>query len=255
LRRGRVLVDVGILSKECQQLNAPFCKFITTQRPFVTMKAAASLDGKVATQSGDSRWISSEASRNYVHRLRRAADAVMVGIGTVLKDDPLLTVRLPGETCLHHPLRVIVDSRLRIPFHSQLVRTAGKYPTLVATTRAASSARGQRLAAARVEVRIVKSDGQGRVSLKALMEDLARRGLMSVLLEGGPTLNASALKEGLVDHLLFFFAPKVVGGERAPAMIGGEGALRIQEAQPVRILKIRRIGPDVLIEGVLRPGE
>jgi diaminohydroxyphosphoribosylaminopyrimidine deaminase/5-amino-6-(5-phosphoribosylamino)uracil reductase len=255
LRRGRVLVEVGILRKECQELNAPFCKFITTQKPFVTLKAAASLDGKVATRSGDSRWISSEASRNYVHRLRREMDAVMVGIGTVLKDDPLLTVRLPGETCLHHPLRVIVDSRLRIPFHSQLVQTAGQYPTLVATTRAASSLRGQRLAGAKVEVLVVKRDGQGRVSLKALMEELARRGLMSVLLEGGPTLNASALKERLVDHLLFFFAPKVIGGKSAPAMIGGEGALRIQEAERVRILKIRRIGPDVLIEGALRPGE
>jgi len=255
LRKAGVPVDVGILREECQQLNAPFCKFITTQKPFVILKAAASLDGKVATRSGDSRWISSEASRNYAHRLRREADAVMVGIGTVLKDNPLLTVRLPGETRAPHPLRVIVDSRLRIPFHSQLVQTAGKYPTLVATTRAASSSKGQRLAAARVEVRVIKSDGQGRVSLKVLMEELARRGLMSVLLEGGPTLNAGALKEGLVDHLLFFFAPKVVGGERAPAMIGGEGVLRVQEAQPVRILKVRRIGPDILIEGTVRRRE
>ncbi len=111
------------------------------------------------------------------------------------------------------------------------------------------------MAAAKVEVRIVESDGQGRVSLKALMEELARRGLMSVLLEGGPTLNASAIKEGLVDRLLFFFAPKVIGGRRAPAIIGGEGALRIQEAQPVRVLKIRRIGPDLLVEGALRQGE
>ena len=255
LRRGRVLVDVGVLGKECQELNAPFRKYITTQKPFVSLKAAASLDGKVATRSGDSRWISSEASRNYVHRLRRAMDAVMVGIGTVLKDDPLLTARLPEETCLHHPLRVIVDSRLRIPFHSQLIRTAGQYPTLVATTRAASSLRVQRLARAKVEVLVVESDGQGQVSLKALMEELARRGLMSVLLEGGPTLNASALRERLVDHLFFFFAPKLIGGQRAPAIIGGEGALRVKEAERVRILKIRRIGEDVLIEGTLRQDE
>lgn len=255
LRRGRVLVEVGILRKECQELNAPFCKYIATQRPLVTLKVAASLDGKVATRSGDSRWISSEASRNYVHRLRRAMDAVMVGIGTVLKDDPLLTVRLPQETSLHHPLRVIVDSRLRIPFHSKLVQTAAQYPTLVATTRAASSLRVQRLARAKVEVLVVESNVQRQVSLKALMKELARRGLMSVLLEGGPTLNASAVRERLVDHLLFFFAPKVIGGQRAPGVIGGEGALRIQEAARVRILKIRRIGEDVLIEGTLRQGE
>jgi diaminohydroxyphosphoribosylaminopyrimidine deaminase/5-amino-6-(5-phosphoribosylamino)uracil reductase len=255
LRRGKVLVEVGILGRECQELNAPFCKFITTHKPYVTLKAAASLDGKVATRSGDSRWISSEASRSYVHRLRREMDAVMVGIGTVLQDDPLLTVRLPGKTCLHSPLRVIVDSHLRLPLHSKLVSTAGQYPTLVATTRAAPPLREKRLARAKVEVLAVASDRQGRVSLKALLEELARRGLMSVLLEGGPTLNASALRERLVDRLLFFFAPKVIGGKRAPAMIGGEGALRVKEAEQVRILKVRRIGPDVLIEGSLRQGE
>ncbi len=128
LRRAGVRVDVGVLEKECRELNAPFCKYITRKRPFVTLKAAASLDGKVATRSGDSRWISSETSRNYVHRLRQAMDAVMVGIGTVLKDDPLLTVRLPGGKKPRQPLRVIVDSRLRIPLHSQLVRTARAIP-------------------------------------------------------------------------------------------------------------------------------
>ncbi|MBI5968956.1 MAG: bifunctional diaminohydroxyphosphoribosylaminopyrimidine deaminase/5-amino-6-(5-phosphoribosylamino)uracil reductase RibD [Deltaproteobacteria bacterium] len=255
LRRAGVQVDVGILREECQELNAPFGKFITTQKPFVTLKAAISLDGKVATRSGDSRWISSEASRNYVHHLRQVADAVMVGIGTVLKDDPLLTVRLFGKNPPRHPLRVIVDSRLRIPFHSKLVRTAGQYPTLVATTEVASSSKKKRLAKAKLEVLVMKSDAQRRVSLKALMEELARRGVVSILLEGGSTLNASALREKLVDRLLFFVSPKIIGGHRAPGVIGGEGILRIEQAESVKIMKIKRLGPDLLIEGALASRE
>lgn len=251
LRRAGIRVDVGILEKECQELNAPFCKYITSQKPFVTLKAAASLDGKVATRSGDSRWVSSETARNYVHRLRQAVDAVMVGIGTVLKDDPLLTARLPGKRWPHQPLRVIVDSRLRIPLRSQLVRTAGQYPTLVAATQAASMTRRQGLAKANVEVIIIAKDAQGHVSLRGLMKELARRGVVSLLLEGGPTLNASALKEGLVDRLLFLFAPKIIGGQRAPGVFGGDGALLMKDSEPVKIVKVRRIGPDILIEGTL----
>jgi len=251
LRKAGVRVDVGVLEKECQELNSPFCTFITSKRPFVTLKAAASLDGKVATRSGDSRWISSEASRKYVHRLRHAMDGVMVGIGTVLKDNPLLTVRIPGRKNIHQPLRVIVDSRLRIPLNSQLVRAAGQYPTLVATTPAASLSRRRRLAEANVEIAIIAKDARRHVSLRGLMKELARRGVVSLLLEGGSTLNASALKEGIVDRLLFFLAPKIIGGQRAPGVFGGDGSLRIKDAEPVKIMKIRRIGPDVMIEAAL----
>ena len=253
LRKAGIQVDVGVLEEECQELNAPFCTFITGKRPFVTLKAAASLDGKVATQSGDSRWISSEASRNYVHRLRQAMDGVMVGIGTVLKDDPLLTARLPGKKKIRQPLRIVVDSRLRVPLRSQLVRTAGQYPTLVATTPAASLSRRQRLAAANVEVAVIPKDARGHVSLRGLMKDLARRGVVSLLLEGGSTLNGGALKERVVDRVLFFLAPKIIGGQRAPGVFGGDGALLIKDALPVKILKVRQTGPDILIEGI--PGK
>jgi len=255
LRTAGIQVDMGILREECQELNSPFCKFITTGKPFVSLKAAISLDGKLATRSGESRWISSEASRNYVHRLRQVSDAVMVGIGTVLKDDPLLTVRIPRKNLPRHPLRVIVDSHLRIPFHAKLVRTAWRYPTLVATTEATSSSKIKRLAKAKLEVLLIESDAHGRVSLGALMEELARRGVVSVLLEGGSTLNASALKERLVDKLLFFVAPKIIGGQRAPGVIGGEGVLRIKEASTVKIKRIRRIGSDLLIEAALEKKE
>jgi diaminohydroxyphosphoribosylaminopyrimidine deaminase/5-amino-6-(5-phosphoribosylamino)uracil reductase len=252
LRRGGVRVEVGVLEDECRELNAPFCKYITTHFPFVTLKVAASLDGKVATRSGDSRWISSETSRKRVHRLRQSVDAVVVGIGTVLKDDPMLTARLAGGI-RRQPLRVVLDSRLRIPLHSHLVQTAGQYPTLVATTRAASWARRQKLAKASVQVVLIRKDSRGRVSLKGLFRELARRGMASLLLEGGSTLNASALREGLVDRLLFFLAPKIIGGRRAPGIFGGEGARRIRDARPLEILKLKCIGPDLMIEGAPIP--
>jgi len=251
LKRAGIKVEVGVLGEECRELNAPFCKYIETRTPLVTLKAAISLDGKMATKSGDSRWISSEVSRAYVHRLRSTVDAVMVGIGTVLKDDPLLNVRLPGVKNVNHPLRVIVDSRLRIPLRSQVVKTAKKYRTLVATTRSASISRIERLKKAGLEVIIVKSDASGRVDLRALMSELGRREILSILLEGGATLNASALREKVADRILIFMAPKIIGGEEAPGMIGGDGAARIRDAAPLKRLKIKRIGPDIRIEGVL----
>ncbi len=251
LRSAGIKVDVGVLGVECKELNAPFCKYIFHRTPFVTLKAAASLDGKVATKSGGSRWISSEVSRTYVHRLRSTVDAVMVGIGTVLKDDPLLNVRLPGVKNVRHPLRVIVDSRLRIPLGSRIVRTAGEYRTLVATTRAASISRIERLKKACLDVIVLKNDADGRVNLRALMKELGRRGILSILLEGGPTLNASALREKVVDRMLMFMAPMVIGGEKAPGMIGGEGASRIRDAVLLKSLKIRRIGSDLMIEGTV----
>ena len=251
LTNAGVRVEVGICEGDCRELNAPFGKWITTQSPFVILKAASSLDGKVAARSGDSRWISSEASREYVHRLRSAVDAVMVGSGTVGRDDPLLNVRLAGRKKPRHPLRVIVDSRLAIPLGSQIVRTAGDFPTLVATTPSAPPAKMALLKKARVEVLVIRGDQAGRVRLRPLVKELGRRGILSILLEGGPTLNASALVEKVVDRILLFLAPKIIGGKEAPGMIGGKGALRVKDARRVEILKIRRMGPDLVIEGKL----
>ncbi|MBI4495886.1 MAG: bifunctional diaminohydroxyphosphoribosylaminopyrimidine deaminase/5-amino-6-(5-phosphoribosylamino)uracil reductase RibD [Deltaproteobacteria bacterium] len=250
LRRRGVRAEVGLLERECRELNAPFCKYITTGWPFVILKAALSLDGKIATRAGDSRWISCPASRKFVHRLRQRMDAVMVGVGTVLRDNPLLTVRLAGKGP-RHPLRIIVDSRLRLPWGAQVVQTAGKVPTLVAATRAAPSSKLRRLAGIGIEVLVVRSDGRGQVSLRALMEELARRGIVSLLLEGGAALNASALREGIVDRLLCFYAPKLIGGETAPGLVGGEGIRRMAEAKAATIRQVKRLGPDLLVEWAL----
>jgi len=248
LRKAGVKVDVGLLEGECRELNAPFCKFISTGKPFIILKAAVSLDGKVATKSGDSRWISGGASRKYVHRLRSAVDAVMVGIGTVRRDDPLLNVRLPGRKNPHHPLRIIVDSRLRIPADSRIVRTAAEFPTLVVAASSVPPQRIDRLKKKRVGVLVVRKNRQGRVSLVALLKELGCRGIQSILLEGGPTLNASAWEEKIVDRVLLFVAPKVIGGREAPGMVGGEGVGKVKDARRVEILRIRRAGPDLMIE-------
>ena len=251
LRRAGVEADVGTLKEACLELNAPFCKYIIRGKPYVTLKAALTLDGKTATRSGDSRWISSEASRNYVHSLRQNADAVLVGIGTVLRDDPLLTARPRGKEVPKQPMRVVVDSRLRIPLRSQLIVTACRYPTLIATTAKSSPFKVRQLEEKKAKVWILPKDPRGKVSLEALMRRLGRQGIVSLLLEGGADLNASALKGRLVDRLLFFLAPKIVGGKKAPGVIGGEGVSRIREAMPVERLKVRRIGLDLVIEGLL----
>lgn len=252
LRQAGVRVETGVLEKECRELNAPFCKTITTGKPFVTLKAAASLDGKIATRTGDSRWVTSEASRLYVHRLRQSVDAVMVGIGTVRKDNPLLTVRLPGHKKSRQPLRIIVDSRLRIPLSSNIVQTANQHPTVIATTSSASRLQIEQLKRAGAEVMVVPKDRAGRVHLAVLMKKLGERCILSVLLEGGSSLNAGALKAGIVDRLLIFIAPKIIGGEKAPGIIGGEGIARLKDALPVEAMKIRRMGPDILLEGEIQ---
>jgi diaminohydroxyphosphoribosylaminopyrimidine deaminase/5-amino-6-(5-phosphoribosylamino)uracil reductase len=251
LREAGIGVEVGRLEEACRELNAPFCKYATAGMPFVTLKGALTLDGKIATASGDSRWVTSPESRLEVHRLRRAADAVMIGIGTALKDDPLLNVRLPETRSARQPLRIVVDSRLRIPLASQIVRTAPQYPTLIAATPAASSSKIRSLEKRGVEVWVLPKSPQGKVNLRVLMKKLAVRGIVSVLLEGGAQINASALKAGLVDRFLFFFAPKVVGGVRAPGVVGGEGARRMRDAVPLQLIGVRRIGPDLLVEAKL----
>jgi diaminohydroxyphosphoribosylaminopyrimidine deaminase/5-amino-6-(5-phosphoribosylamino)uracil reductase len=248
LKEAGVRVEVGICEKICRELNAAFGKSVTTRTPWVILKAAVSLDGKAATRSGDSRWISSKASRRQVHRLRAAVDAVMVGIGTVQKDDPLLNVRLPGQRTARQPWRIVIDSRLRIPLSSRIVGTAEDFPTLVATTSAAPPGKRERLKKAGVKILVIRGDRQGRVKLRSLMKELGVLGIQSVLLEGGPTLNAAAVKERIVDRILLFVAPKIIGGREAPGMMGGEGVGRMKEALRTEILKVRRIGPDLMVE-------
>lgn len=247
LQEAGIDVDVGVREAEARRLNEVFFKYIVNERPFVTLKAAMSLDGKIATRRGDSKWITGEKARAFGHRLRAENDATVVGIGTVLADDPLLTVRLAGEE--KNKLRLCVDSRLRIPLDAQLVRTAREVPVVVATLKDRSNTEKQkRLIALGVEIWELPSRN-GRVDLDCLMTELGRRGVLSVLLEGGATLNASALAAKIIDKFIFILAPKVIGGREAPGAFGGSGFAELSEAIDIVDLDLQQIGADLVITG------
>lgn len=243
LQRAGIATEAGLLEEECRCLNEPFIKHVTTGRPFVILKSALTLDGKIATATGDSRWITNDRSRRYVHKLRSEMDAVMVGGRTVLADDPQLTARLPGGK---DPMRVVVDSSLRIPLHARLLHLHSSAPTLIATT-SGDEAKISRLEAAGAEV--LRCAGfNGHVDLADLLRQLGERGVQSVLLEGGRELAGSALHRGLIDKFLLFYAPKIIGGDGLDPF-AGPGAERIDGALRLTRITTRRFGDDILVEG------
>ena len=254
--RGKaVLDDAGIKTRlgereeEARGLNEAYIKFITTGVPFVTVKFAVSLDGKISTATGDSRWISGEESREYVHRLRRAADAIMVGVNTILADDPMLTARdgLEGGK-RKNPIRVIVDSKARTPPTARVLKEPGV--TIVAITAIAPSAQEKRLREAGAEVLELPLRA-GLVDLEELLAELGRREITSVLVEGGGTLLGSFFDQGLVDKVVAFIAPVIIGGTEARLAVGGGGAQRIAQALRLSRVRVERVGDDVMITGYL----
>ena len=252
LRQAGIEVKLPVLEAEATALNEVFIKYITTKRPFVLLKVAASLDGKIATVTGESRWITNERSRLLVHQLRDQVDAVMVGINTVLRDDPLLTTRLPGGGG-RDPMRIIVDSRLRLPCEARVLTASTAACTLIATTAEAPREKRLQLEAAGAKVLVVEGDGPG-VPLGSLMEQLGTMQVSSILLEGGGELHSSALRMGIVDKVLYFLAPKLIGGRSAPPAIGGAGFARLEEAVTLERMHVRQLDGDLLIEGYVRRG-
>ena len=250
--RGKAALDeVGIKTKlgeheeEARELYEAYIKFITTGLPFVNVKFAMSLDGKIATKTGDSRWISGEGSREYVHQLRRAADVIMVGVNTVLSDDPQLTAR-DSSGLEKQPLRVIVDGEARTPLTARLFSEPGTI--IVATTPAAARNRVKKLEKAGAEV-LEFSPREGLVNLDELIRELGARELTSVLVEGGGTLLGSFFEQGLVDKVIVFIAPLIIGGKEAKLAVGGKGAERIAQALRLSRVKVERFGDDVMIVG------
>ena len=242
LSEADIEVAMGPYRDVAVRQNEPYIKWITTGRPFVTLKMAMSLDGKVATRTGESRWVTSDASRSDVHRMRAESDAVMVGVGTVLADDPQLTAR--GVRAARQPLRVVADSLARTPLQSKLADTS-EGPTVVAVTaHAAATDRG---ALEKKGVEILEAGAAGRVELDVLLEALGRRGLTSVLAEGGPTMAASLWEAGLVDRLVLYLAPKVIGGSSAPGPVAGEGVETMSLVRGVEIFTVQAIGSDLKI--------
>lgn len=243
LRAAGIEVQVGILEEQCRELNRPFIKWIQTRLPYVILKSAVTLDGKTATASGDSKWITGDAARREVHRLRGRVDAIMVGVGTVVKDDPLLTCRLPGGK---DPLRVVVDSTLRVPLHAAVLGVSSEAGTVIATCSQDPS-RKQAVAAHGAELLICKENG-GCVDLTDLFARLGERGVQSVLLEGGSHVAGAALRAGLVDRCMIYIAPKLVGGA-GTGLFAGEGVQLMGDAIRLEAMTIRRVGVDLLVEG------
>ncbi|MEW5897801.1 MAG: bifunctional diaminohydroxyphosphoribosylaminopyrimidine deaminase/5-amino-6-(5-phosphoribosylamino)uracil reductase RibD [Bacillota bacterium] len=248
LRQAGVEVAVGVLEAEAGRLNEVFSKYITTGLPFVVLKAAMSLDGKIATRRGESRWITSEQARIFGHRLRHRYDAILAGVGTVLADNPSLTARLP-EGGGRDPVRVVLDSSARTPPGAKIINQASPAHTLIAATPKAPAARVAALKEAGAEVLVLPPDEKGRVNLPLLMKELAGREITSVLIEGGAEVHASALNAGIVDKVAWFIAPRIIGGKEAPGPVGGLGAGRLDEAVPLRNVSVQRIGEDIYIEG------
>jgi diaminohydroxyphosphoribosylaminopyrimidine deaminase/5-amino-6-(5-phosphoribosylamino)uracil reductase len=246
LRRAGADVLVGVLRDECEEVIRFFRKHVTTGLPWVTLKLAASLDGRIATADGDSRWVTSEAARRLVHRLRDTHDAVLVGAETVRRDDPSLTCRLAGG---RDPLRVIVDGRLRIPLQARVVRAPAAAGTLVVTARGAARTRVERLRRQGAQVLELPAR-RGVIAWGAILTALGTRGLCSLLVEGGGTIAASALHARGVDRLVMFYAPKLIGGDGRP-MLGPLGIRRMTRALRIHVLSSRRVGPDLLIEAAL----
>jgi len=249
LARKGVAVCDGVEAAACEELIAPFARHVRSGLPLVTLKLAASLDGRIATSTGASRWITGEAARRRVHRLRNEVDAIMVGAGTVLADDPLLTCRIPGG---RDPLRVIVDGRLRTPPTARVLTNGAAQGTLIATVKDGSPA----LAVLRQSgAEIVLLPGRnGIFSLQRLLALLGKRGIMSVMIEGGATLAAAALRARVVDRLVCFLAPRLIGGDGMP-MIASLGVRDLAKAPPANRIRIARLGEDIMIDAVLRAGD
>ncbi|NIO03869.1 MAG: bifunctional diaminohydroxyphosphoribosylaminopyrimidine deaminase/5-amino-6-(5-phosphoribosylamino)uracil reductase RibD [Proteobacteria bacterium] len=239
-------VAVGILENECRRLNEAFFKFHERGIPLVTLKMAQSLDGRIATASGDSQWISSPDSLKLAHRLRATHDSVMVGIGTVISDDPSLTVRLVKGK---NPLRVVVDSRLRIPLSSKLLSDGNASHTIVLTTDRANPGHMQQIENLGARVLSIKRDPHGEVDMEGALRRLASEGIMSVLVEGGAGLATSFLKAGLIDKLILVIGPKIIG--KGVETVGDLGISDLNQALGWSVEKTRKVGEDLVI--VARP--
>lgn len=246
LRRKGIDVLEGLCSREAEDLNAAFIKYTRSGLPFVTLKAAMTLDGRIATASGESRWISGEKARLEVDRLRRDVDAVLVGIGTVLADDPMLCLRrIKGK----NPLRIVIDPQLKIPLHSKLVTSISTAPTLLLTSLKAPSKKIERLQKRGIQLLMLPMQ-RGRISFETILNRLGKMGLMSVLIEGGAGVNGIALRSGQVDRVIFYIAPKLLCGEDALGLISGKGMKQLSSALLLENLRVRRVGEDICIEGI-----
>jgi diaminohydroxyphosphoribosylaminopyrimidine deaminase/5-amino-6-(5-phosphoribosylamino)uracil reductase len=261
LERAGIHTVVGEGKDAARALNEDFARWITSGRPLVIAKFAVSLDGRIATHTGDSRWITGVEARAESHRLRDRVDAILVGVNTVLADDPLLTTRLdpahgsqpsvPGRRGEHHPWRFVLDSQARTPPTARLLDRTLPAGTTILTTEQAPPERRTALEKAGAEVLVLPSE-EGRVSVAAALALLGERRLTSLLVEGGATVHGAFFDQNLVDQVLAFIAPLVIGGVAAPPAVGGHGAGLLADAHRLRDVEVRRLGADTLLSGYIR---
>ena len=246
LRAAGIDVEVGLMAREARRLIAPFAKLMTTGLPWVHAKWAMTLDGKIASKTGSSRWITNDASRAIVHQLRGRMDAILVGIGTVLADDPALTARPPGPRT---SARIVLDSSARTPLESQLVRTARETPTIVVTTVHADTERCSALRAAGVQVLMIEPGSTGHPDLKVLLAELGHQRLTNVLVEGGGQVLGAFFDLNLIDEVHAFIAPKLIGGADAPSPLMGKGRTDMREVPSVEDATVEILDGDLYLHG------
>ncbi|MEA3489682.1 MAG: bifunctional diaminohydroxyphosphoribosylaminopyrimidine deaminase/5-amino-6-(5-phosphoribosylamino)uracil reductase RibD [Candidatus Omnitrophota bacterium] len=246
LRSAGISVSVGLCAGEARDLNRKYIKFVKENIPYVTVKLAQSIDGKIAARDGSSKWISSDQSRKYVRKIRSEFDAIVVGVNTVISDDPFL---LDEKKRGYAVARVIMDTRLRTPMDSNIIRTAGKAPVIIGVTGLAPRSRVERFNRTEgVEVIVTRSK-EGRVSLKSFLRALAGKGIVNVLVEGGGELAGGLMDDSLVDEVMIFIAPGIIGGTRYS--VRGKGIANISEMLKLRDLKVKRFGEDIFVRGLL----
>lgn len=246
LKAHGIEVIVGVKEEECRKINEIFIKYITSKAPFVILKSGMSLDGKIATGTGKSKWITSEESREDSQNLRNRVHSIMVGVNTIIADNPELTCRINEEKKL---IRIIVDTNLRIPMDSKVIVNEDKL-TIIATSVNSNEKKKKELRNLGIKV-IEVSEKKNKVDLNELMKALGNGGIDSILIEGGGTLNFSALEEKIVDKVIFYVAPKILGGEKSKNCIAGTGFSELEEAPKLKDINYRKIGEDLLVEGYI----
>lgn len=249
LEAAGIEVKTGLLRQQAEELNKMFLHFMRTGLPYVTLKAAASLDGKTATETGDSKWITSEAARLDAQQYRKSHQSILVGAGTVKADNPSLTCRLPDA--VKQPVRVILDTKLTIP-ETANVLTDGAAPTWIFTAKGADVQKKDRLTALGIKVIPLETD---RIHVPEVLSILAENGIMSVYVEGGASVHGSFVKEGCFQELHFYFAPKLIGGTLAPSLISGEGFQSMKDVPHLQFTQITQIGPDIKLTAIPKDGK
>lgn len=252
LESSGIEVISGVLEEKARRLNESYIKYITTRKPFVILKSAMTLDGKIATPSGQSKWITGERSRRMVHRIRSSVDAVLTAIGTVKADDPELTVRT--KQAKRSPIRIVIDPNLQIPLNAKILNMPPE--TIII---AKGPAAGSRQPAVKEKKKILLNSGiriiefeDDKLDLNWLIKRLGETGITSLLIEGGSSLNAHAFEDGIVDKVLFFIAPKIIGGRNSYTVVGGKTFRRLEDAYRLIDVKLKRVGDDFLVEGYIR---